>query len=243
MSDETAESLSGSFYTEANGWVRVHVEGDPSSLGFQHGYHLASELDDTLRRIRSYVEATCGWSWIRFREVSKKLYDAKVPCEYRQEMEGIAKGANTRLRNRGIWGRIEYADILALNGFFDSMFYYNWTKVLEGERPQGLKGLGHCSAFVASGKATVDGRIVLAHNMWLNYDLANWNILLSLHPLKGHKIFMQTMPGSIQGCGVDWYINSGGLMVTNTTLTGMKTFNQDGVPYFVRARRGIQHAD
>ena len=82
----------------------------------------------------------------------------------------------------------------------------------------------------------------MAHNMWLGYDLAAWNVILSISPEKGNDIMMQTLPGSIQGCGVDVYVNSAGLMVTNTTLSGLKTFNPKGTPYFVRARKAIQYA-
>jgi hypothetical protein len=242
LSSKIGQSLGSSFRTQVNGWIRVHVEGEPGVVGFQHGYHLAAEIIDTIIRIREYVEVNWGWSWDRLREISKQMYEDKILDENREEMEGIARGVNAKPVDTRIRSKIDFFDILTLNGFFDSFFYYNSIRKKDKKNDKGIKGLGHCSAFIASGTSTRGGGIVLAHNTWLNYDLANSNVLLSLRPMTGYEIFMETMPGSIQGCGIDCYINSAGLMVTNTTLSGMKVFNEDGIPYFVRARQAIQYA-
>src|SRR5216684_4583840 len=34
---------------EQNGWIYVHLEGAPKDIGFQHGYLLAPEIDDTFK--------------------------------------------------------------------------------------------------------------------------------------------------------------------------------------------------
>jgi hypothetical protein len=44
--------------TEA-GWIFVHLEGSPSAIGFQHGYLLRKELEDSKRAIR----ARFGFGW------------------------------------------------------------------------------------------------------------------------------------------------------------------------------------
>src|SRR5439155_5847563 len=36
---------------ERNGWVQVHLEGTPGEIGFQHGYLLAPEIQDTFKAI------------------------------------------------------------------------------------------------------------------------------------------------------------------------------------------------
>src|SRR6202790_5505843 len=36
--------LKGAYRYEQGGWVYVHMEGDPASLGFQHGFLLAPEI-------------------------------------------------------------------------------------------------------------------------------------------------------------------------------------------------------
>ena len=37
---------------ELNGWIFVHLEGTPSEIGFQHGYLLAPEIEDTQKVIK-----------------------------------------------------------------------------------------------------------------------------------------------------------------------------------------------
>src|SRR5579885_62734 len=36
---------------ERGGWICVHLEGDPSTIGFQHGYILAPESQDALAAV------------------------------------------------------------------------------------------------------------------------------------------------------------------------------------------------
>lgn len=132
------------------------------------------------------------------------MYEPCLPNEYLEEINGITKGA----RARGV-RKIDHTDVLALNGLFDTLSYHNWLRYQERGTASLTKTAGHCSAFIATGAATRDGGLVLAHNMWLGYDLAVWNVILSIIPEKGHGMMMQTLPGSIQGCGVDAYINSG----------------------------------
>lgn len=51
---------------------------------------------------------------------------------------------------------------------------------------------------------------------------------------------MQTMPGSISS-GTDWYQTEQGLMIAETAITGMNTFNPDGLPV-LRSRKATQYA-
>ncbi|MGB8456672.1 MAG: hypothetical protein WCE50_03070, partial [Candidatus Acidiferrum sp.] len=38
--------LKGAERFEEGGWIYVHLEGDPASIGFQHGYLLGPEIED-----------------------------------------------------------------------------------------------------------------------------------------------------------------------------------------------------
>ena len=51
LAKSSADSrLKNSFRKPAkHGWTYVHLEGQPADIGFQHGYLLASEIDDMLR--------------------------------------------------------------------------------------------------------------------------------------------------------------------------------------------------
>jgi hypothetical protein len=60
-------------------------------------------------------------------------------------------------------------------------------------------------------------------------------------PEKGNRVVMDALPGLIHS-GDDFNINSSGLIVTETTISGYSGFDTLGVPEFVRARKAIQYA-
>ena len=48
--DSADPRLKNAFRAPAkNGWTYVHLEGSPSEIGFQHGYLLSAEIEDTLK--------------------------------------------------------------------------------------------------------------------------------------------------------------------------------------------------
>jgi hypothetical protein len=82
----------------------------------------------------------------------------------------------------------------------------------------------------------------MAHNNWSDYVLGvRWNIIIDMVPEKGNRIIMDALPGLIHS-GDDFYINSAGLIVTETTITQYLGFDTTGVAEFVRARKAIQYA-
>jgi hypothetical protein len=64
---------------------------------------------------------------------------------------------------------------------------------------------------------------------------------MDIVPARGHHIFMDSFPGFIHS-GDDFAMNDAGIMVTETTITGFKGFDESGIPEFARARRAIQYA-
>src|SRR5947208_2648052 len=100
----------------------------------------------------------------------------------------------------------------------------------------------HCSAFAATGPATADGKIVFGHiTMWNLHQASHFFVWLDVKPAKGHRVVMQTFPGGIYS-GMDYYVSSSGLMLTETTLDQTR-FDPDGTPLASRARRAVQYAD
>ena len=100
----------------------------------------------------------------------------------------------------------------------------------------------HCSAFVATGSYTKDGKIVIAHNDWTGYlDGSRWTIVLDFVPAKGYRFIMDTLPGFIHS-GDDFGVNSAGIIITETTITGFSGFDPNGIPEFVRARKAMQYS-
>ena len=100
-----------------------------------------------------------------------------------------------------------------------------------------------CSAFVATGSYTRDGRVVIAHNNWSSYlEGSRWNIDLRHparrgppHPDGRHarphpqrrRLRASTPPAS---------------SITETTISGFDGFDPTGVPEFARARKAMQYA-
>jgi hypothetical protein len=82
----------------------------------------------------------------------------------------------------------------------------------------------------------------MAHNNWSNYVVGErWNIILDIVPEKGNRIIMDALPGLIHS-GDDFYINSAGLIVTETTITQFFGFDTTGIAEFIRARKAIQYS-
>jgi hypothetical protein len=236
--DETKRSLAGSSRLDVNGWYFVRVRGTPPQIGFQHGNLLANEIVDAIEAVKLIGEGAYRRSWQFFCETAMKLFWPKLPEEYHEEIKGIIAGVEARgIRN------VRLQDIVALNGYFDIVSYHYWLKSKELTPSTQLARAEHCSAFIATGDKTEDGRIVLAHNTWFQYlPGRRYNVILDLAPMNGARFVMQAMPGTISS-GTDWFVSQTGFVISETTITGMTTFNPDGLPYFLRSRKAVQYAE
>jgi len=210
----------------------VRLQGEPATIGFQHGYWLADEIVAAIAATEFSVVHRKDSSWEFLRQKSQELFEPWLPTEYRQELTGIVAG----LRARGV-NRYDFLDLLALNGYFDI------CSLWDNQFAQTEKKEGGCSAFIATGSATRDGKIVMAHNTWLYYFLGvHFNLILDVRPAHGHRFLMQCLPGYIFS-GPDWAICDSGLMITETTITGFYLFDPKEKPYFLRMRQAMQYAD
>jgi outer membrane protein assembly factor BamB len=133
-----AKSYGTGYRYNIQGWVYVHIEGDPYERGYQHGYLLANEIMDmrnrwahtihlhpAIRRINSmisesgYQKVSEIW-WDFCRNQINRIYWDKFPDEYKNEIYGIADGVKygvSKLYNRAI----DYKDILAINEMYEFM--------------------------------------------------------------------------------------------------------------------------
>ena len=220
--------------TEKNGWIRIHLEGSPDVIGFQHGYLLAGEIMDLRGAIEVRNLQMTGRDREFYRNESYRILWHNIPAEYQKELTGIVAGVNAKLGE----GKIDIKDLVAMNSMLEMPDYY--VPCLEKqEKPNPAE---HCSAFAATGSWTRDGKIVLAHNNWTEYLIGErWNIIVDIVPEQGNRIFMVALPGFIHS-GDDFNINSAGLIVTETTISGFKGFDTTGVAEFVRARKAVQYA-
>lgn len=225
---------------EKNGWIVVRLSGSPEQIGRQHGQLLAAEIADSYRVVRAMLEHDSGQPWTFFRKAAEDVLWPRVDTEYRQELQGLLAS----LRNSGmkidLWDLVAYNAWLELTPYYVS-YYNEHNKVAGAMKPRSAPE--HCSAFVATGSYTKDGRPVIAHNAWIDYSIgARWNVIFDVTPSAGHRFIMDGLPGLIHSAD-DFGINSAGLSITETTISQFSGgFDPQGIPEFIRARRALQYA-
>jgi hypothetical protein len=220
-----------------NGWTLVHLEGSPSEIGFQHGYLLATEILEMKGIAELELEHDTQKGWTFFRDAARDMMWPRIEPEYRAELQGIVDGITARGTRLDLW------DVVALNGLLEWGYYTKVHDRQHGKTPPKTAGAAErCSAFVATGSYTHDGKVIIAHNNWSSYlDGARWTIAFDLQPAQGHRILMDGLPGLISS-GDDFGVNSAGIMITETTITGFEGYDPAGIPEFVRARKAMQYA-
>ena len=211
-----------------DGWIYVHLEGSPSEVGFQHGYLLAPEIEDSKQAIELSITHEVNHTWKELRKISQQVLWPHVPDEYRQELQGIDDG----LKSHG--SKLDVIDLVTMNAYMEFPYYYDEPKKSVGE---------HCSAFIATGAYTKDGRIVIGHNNWTDYLTASrWNMVFDIAPSSGHPLIMDGMPGLIHSAD-DFGMNNSGIVITETTISNFHGFDPNAVPEFARARKAMQYAE
>lgn len=233
------DPLAKALRIERNGWIYIHLEGSPEEIGYQHGYLLAREIDESLRVFKKYLPRTTKREWQFYRNSARELFWKKIGDEYQKEIEGIARGASSR----GV--KIDADDVLAMNGWIELAYYYvpSLRQARHADPELHQSPPPSCSAFIATGSWTKNGEIVIGHNNWIDYLIGRrWNIMVDLKPASGHRILMDSFPGFIHS-GDDFYITGAGLMVTETTLTQFKGFDTEGLPEFYRIRKATQYSN
>jgi hypothetical protein len=223
---------------EQNGWIYVHLQGSPAAIGFQHGSLLAPEIADGFAAVKLSATHSTGKDWEFFRKAAREMLWPKMDAEYQEEIRGIVLG----LASRGV--SLDVPDVVALNAFEELPDYYTpWYNEKHQVPGPKITSPGNCSALVATGSYTKDGRIVIAHNNWTSYMTGErWRIVFDLVPERGHRILMDGYPGVITSDD-DFGVNASGLMVTETTITQFSGWDPNGKPEFERSRKALQYAD
>ena len=225
---------------EVDGWIHVVVNGSPAARGFQYGYLVAAEYAESVRVYQEMTYQQIGMGYDFFVDRASELHADKVPGELRAEMEGIAAG----LTAAGVPATFE--DVLGLNDWMELTGYW-WPKHsgrYTALAPTGHQG-SHCSAFIATGSATVDGSMVMGHTSFTDFWQGQFeNVILDITPDEGNRMVMQTAPGWIASM-TDFWMTSAGMAIMETTIhgyEGSKGYDETRVPEFVRAREAGQYA-
>lgn len=233
---------------EREGWKIVKLSGTPAEIGVAHGRALAAEIDDSIRAVKMSLDHDGqGFDWAFYRDAAQRICIPKLPPEYRDEIQGIVRGVN----EAGF--KHDYLDLVTYNAYMELA----WTYAPEEKKRRDAKGGAEavkdspkasptqgdrCSAFIATGPTTVDGKIVMAHSMWDGFLTGQRiSIILDITPAKGHRFVMDCLPGFIHS-GSDWFMNDAGILITETT-TPCEGFDETGTPEFVRARSAAQYSE
>ena len=230
--------LKGAFRRpERNGWTFVHLQGTPHQIGFQNGYLLAPEIEEMFQVTVLEQTHENKKDWKFFRDAAQNMMWPHIEQEYRDELQGIADGVNARGVKMDVW------DVVGLNAALEWEYY-----VAEYNKTHGIKSTAsrsvpeHCSAFVATGEYTKDGKVVIAHNNWTEYlDGERWTIIFDIVPTKGKRMLMDGLPGVIHSAD-DFVMNSVGIVITETTIGHFSGYDPAGIPEFVRARKAAQYS-
>ncbi len=249
---ETVRWSGDGFRYDDQGWIFVHIEGEPYERGYQYGSLMPEEIAEYVRKLgvlQHKEDPAAGWQTIRFE--TDALFLRKYDDEYLTEMQGIADGAADA--GGEVWGRpIDLRDIVALNSVVDLGQLENALEVT----PNSLTGQAFaspdeeldisveqhkCSAFAATGPATKDGNIVFGQIfMWGGFTGVHWNVITDIEPSEGYRLVYHTFPGGIHS-GADFYLNSAGIAFGETTV--MQTpYEEDSTPQSNRARKAAQYS-
>lgn len=219
-----------------HGWKIITVTGNAKERGFQHGAILSKELVN-LAKVMSYAlkntyETTLEDYIALCNRVARPYFDKKACCkEWREELEGMVEGA----LSKGVIITVDF--LFSWNMYLGIDPFYN-SKL----NPRKNAHRDHCSAFIATGDATSDGKIVLAHNTHTEFIWATFsNIVQYVRPTKGNSFVMQTAPGLLCS-STDWFVCESGIVGCETTIADTTYLPKFGKPYFCRIRECMQYA-
>jgi hypothetical protein len=220
---------------EKNGWKYISIKGKPRERGYAYGFLCATDFKEIQRMLKFLMMESYGLEWEYFiKEISNdfKELTKKEFNEFYEEMEGIVDGCNANGTKTNI------DEIIAWN-FYCSIPYWYSTK---SDSRVGKEGgaADKCSAFMAVGDWTEDGKIVCAHNSFTDFiDGQFSNIILDLNPSEGYRFIMQTSPCWIWS-GTDFFITAKGIIGTETTIGGFIPYEKR-FPIGYRIRQAMQY--
>jgi len=249
---ETVRWSGEGFRYDDQGWIFVHIEGEPYERGYQYGSLMPDEIVEYIRKLgvlQHEEDPESGWETIRFEADS--LFLRKYDEEYLTEMQGIADGAAAA--GGMVWDRpVDLRDIVAVNSVVDIGQLHSALRVT----PNSLTGQAFvapsdevdidvkqhkCSAFVATGPATRSGDVVFGQIfMWGGFTGVHWNVITDVVPTDGHRLVYHTFPGGIHS-GADFYLNSAGIAFGETTVS-QTPYEANSTPQSNRARKAAQYA-
>ena len=222
---------------ESNGWKYISIHGKPKERGYAYGYLCAKDFKEIQTMLKFLMMEAYGQTWEFF--IDKVSHDFKDMTkkdfpELYEEMEGIAEGLNAAGTKTNI------DEIISWNFYCSIPYWYSTVSDSHTSKEGGAQD--HCSAFIAVGDWTEDGKIVCAHNSFCEFvDGQYSNIILDIKPENGHRMIMQTSACWIWS-GTDFFVTSKGIIGTETTIGGFYPYEKR-FPIGYRIRKAMQYGN
>jgi hypothetical protein len=229
---------------EMNGWIYISIKGNPRERGRAYGKLVEKDMKEVKRVLDFIIYTDYGVKWDFFIESAKKYFTPKIRenfPEFYEEMLGFSEGANMSID-----------EVVAWNNYFT--LTESWWSNMPEEESIAIKGTAvmnvgasreggsqeRCSAFMAVGDWTEDGKIVCAHNNFSNFiDGQFAKYVVDLKPTHGNRILMMGFPGWIWS-GTDFFVTSAGIIGTETTIGGFIAY-ENNIPISCRIRQAMQY--
>jgi hypothetical protein len=229
---------------DLNGWSYISVKGTPKERGYAYGKLIETDMKEVRRILDFLIYTDFGVKWEFFIEAAKKHFSPKIEelfPEFYEEMVGFAEGAH-----------MDIHEVVAWNNYFTltESWWGNMPEeeslIVKGSNPSSMSSSREggakerCSAFIAVGDWTTDGKIVCAHNNFSNFvDGQFAKFVLDITPTKGNRMLMLGFPGWIWS-GTDFFVTSAGILGTETTIGGFIAY-ENNVPISCRIRNAMQY--
>ena len=229
--------IKNGFSTNINGFKYVSIHGAPKERGYAYGYLCADDFKSIQKMLNFFIYESYGVKWETmikeinddFNEMTKNDFP-----EFYEEMQGITDGCNAA----GCKTTLD--EILAWNFYLSLSYWYSSKSESHVGKEGGSKD--RCSAFIAVGDWTADGKIVVAHNSFSDFiDGQYANVVLDLNPSEGHRFMMQTSACWIWS-GTDFFVTANGIIGTETTIGGFTPYEKK-IPIGYRMRKVMQYAN
>jgi hypothetical protein len=220
-----------------NGWTYISIKGKPKERGYAYGFLCANDFKEIQKTLAFLMMESYGMEWDYFikeiaddfKEMTKREF-----IELYEEMEGIADGCTAN----GCKTNID--EIIAWNFYCSIPYWYSSKSQSRVGKEGGAPD--KCSAFMAVGDWTEDGKIVCAHNSFADYIDGQYSyVVLDLNPDKGHRFIMQTSPCWIWS-GSDFFVTAKGIIGTETTIGGFIPYEKK-YPIGYRIRKAMQYGN
>ena len=218
----------GKIISKKEGWKTIEIYGEPFEMGYAHGFLLADDLREIKKTFPFLIKEELNTSFSQYLEKSnvliKPILKMKYPDMY-EEICGISKGAKKKGVDISVDFLISWNSYMSLSTIFEN---------IDAEKQR-------CSAFIATGNATLTGDIVMAHNSHSSFLEGRFmHIVMYLKPSRGIPFMMQTCAGFIASV-TDWFICESGIIGCETTIGDINYNPSFGSPFFCRIREAMQY--